>query len=129
MPERWDGGAMALRVRGIVAGYGHDPVLHGIDLDAGPGELVSVLGASGSGKTTLLRVVAGLHRPRAGSVHLGADDVTAVCVLAAPEGVRRLESSGLPVRLVTGAIDERLNDSAFIVPGLGDAGDRQFGAV
>ncbi|MFC5947715.1 uracil phosphoribosyltransferase [Pseudonocardia lutea] len=59
----------------------------------------------------------------------GANDVTAVCVLAAPEGVRRLEESGLPVRLVTAAIDERLNDSAFIVPGLGDAGDRQFGAV
>ncbi|GAA4710449.1 uracil phosphoribosyltransferase [Pseudonocardia yuanmonensis] len=59
----------------------------------------------------------------------GADDVTAVCVLAAPEGVRRLEESGLPVRLITAAIDERLNDSAFIVPGLGDAGDRQFGAV
>ncbi|GAA2875303.1 uracil phosphoribosyltransferase [Pseudonocardia halophobica] len=59
----------------------------------------------------------------------GADDVTAVCVLAAPEGVRALEASGLPVQLVTAAIDERLNDSAFIVPGLGDAGDRQFGAV
>jgi uracil phosphoribosyltransferase len=59
----------------------------------------------------------------------GADDVTAVCVLAAPEGVAALEASGLPVRLVTASIDERLNDSAFIVPGLGDAGDRQFGAV
>jgi uracil phosphoribosyltransferase len=59
----------------------------------------------------------------------GADDVTAVCVLAAPEGVEALRSSGLPVRLVTASIDERLNDSAFIVPGLGDAGDRQFGAV
>jgi len=59
----------------------------------------------------------------------GADDVTAVCVLAAPEGVQALGDSGLPVRLVTGAIDDRLNDSAYIVPGLGDAGDRQFGAV
>jgi uracil phosphoribosyltransferase len=59
----------------------------------------------------------------------GADDVTAVCVLAAPEGVRTLGAAGLPVRLVTAAIDERLNDSAYIVPGLGDAGDRQFGAV
>jgi uracil phosphoribosyltransferase len=59
----------------------------------------------------------------------GATDVTAVCVLAAPEGLDRLRSSGLPVRVVTASIDERLNDSAFIVPGLGDAGDRQFGAV
>ena len=41
----------------------------------------------------------------------------------------RLRASGLPVRMVTASIDERLNDSAFIVPGLGDAGDRQFGAV
>ncbi|MBW0138217.1 uracil phosphoribosyltransferase [Pseudonocardia abyssalis] len=59
----------------------------------------------------------------------GATDVTAICVLAAPEGIARLEGSGLPVRVVTGSIDERLNDSAYIVPGLGDAGDRQFGAV
>ncbi len=59
----------------------------------------------------------------------GADDVTALCALAAPEGVARLRESGLPVSLVTASVDERLNDSAFIVPGLGDAGDRQFGAV
>jgi uracil phosphoribosyltransferase len=59
----------------------------------------------------------------------GATDVTAICVLAAPEGVGHLRDSGLPVRVITASIDERLNDSAFIVPGLGDAGDRQFGAV
>jgi len=59
----------------------------------------------------------------------GATDVTAVCVLAAPEGIKRLEASGLPVRLVTASIDQRLNDSGYIVPGLGDAGDRQYGAV
>jgi uracil phosphoribosyltransferase len=59
----------------------------------------------------------------------GATDVTAICALAAPEGIHHLEESGLPVRLVTASIDERLNDSGFIVPGLGDAGDRQYGAV
>ena len=59
----------------------------------------------------------------------GATDVTAICVLAAPEGIDHLAGSGLPVRVVTAAIDERLNDSAYIVPGLGDAGDRLFGAV
>lgn len=58
-----------------------------------------------------------------------ATDVTAVCALAAPEGITRLESAGLPVRLVTASVDERLNESGFIVPGLGDAGDRQYGAV
>ena len=52
-----------------------------------------------------------------------------LCALAAPEGLRRLEASGLPLRIFTASIDERLNDSAYIVPGLGDAGDRQFGAV
>jgi uracil phosphoribosyltransferase len=59
----------------------------------------------------------------------GCGDLTVVCVLAAPEGVARLEASGLPLRLVTAAIDERLNERAFIVPGLGDAGDRQFGGM
>jgi uracil phosphoribosyltransferase len=59
----------------------------------------------------------------------GCQDITVVCVLAAPEGQRALAESGLPLRLVTAAIDERLNEKAYIVPGLGDAGDRQFGAV
>lgn len=59
----------------------------------------------------------------------GATDVTAICALAAPEGIKHLEESSLPVRLVTASVDERLNDSGFIVPGLGDAGDRQYGAV
>jgi uracil phosphoribosyltransferase len=59
----------------------------------------------------------------------GATDITILCVLAAPEGLARLAASGLPLRVVTASIDERLNDRAYIVPGLGDAGDRQFGAV
>jgi uracil phosphoribosyltransferase len=57
----------------------------------------------------------------------GADDLTVICALVAPEGVAKLEASGLPVRLFTASVDERLNDNAYIVPGLGDAGDRQFG--
>lgn len=57
----------------------------------------------------------------------GATDITAVCVVAAPEGIAALEKSDFPVRLVTASIDDGLNDAAFIVPGLGDAGDRQFG--
>lgn len=59
----------------------------------------------------------------------GATDVSAICVVAAPEGIEALRTSGLPVRVITACVDERLNDSAYIVPGLGDAGDRQFGAV
>src|SRR5690606_15583537 len=57
----------------------------------------------------------------------GATDITAVCVVAAPEGIATLENSGLPVRLVTAAVDDGLDAAAYIVPGLGDAGDRQFG--
>ncbi|MFF3224792.1 uracil phosphoribosyltransferase [Nocardia suismassiliense] len=57
----------------------------------------------------------------------GATDITAVCVVAAPEGVAALTDSGHPVRLITAAVDAGLNEHAYIVPGLGDAGDRQFG--
>jgi uracil phosphoribosyltransferase len=59
----------------------------------------------------------------------GCTEIAVLCVLAAPAGVERLERSGLPLRLVTASIDEGLNDKAFIVPGLGDAGDRQFGGM
>ncbi|MGH3910496.1 MAG: uracil phosphoribosyltransferase, partial [Pseudonocardiaceae bacterium] len=59
----------------------------------------------------------------------GATDVTAICAAAAPEGLALLRESGLPVRVITAGVDQRLNDVGFIVPGLGDAGDRQFGAV
>jgi uracil phosphoribosyltransferase len=57
----------------------------------------------------------------------GASDLTVICALVAPEGLARIEDSGLPVRVFTASIDERLNENAYIVPGLGDAGDRQFG--
>ena len=57
----------------------------------------------------------------------GATDITALCVVAAPEGVAALDKSGHPIRLFVAAVDEGLNDVAYIVPGLGDAGDRQFG--
>ncbi len=53
--------------------------------------------------------------------------IIVVCALAAPEGIGRMEESGVSAHIVTAAIDDRLNDQAFIVPGLGDAGDRQFG--
>jgi uracil phosphoribosyltransferase len=55
------------------------------------------------------------------------EPITVVCALAAPEGIATLEAAGLSVRLFTAAIDDHLNGDAFIVPGLGDAGDRQFG--
>src|SRR4051812_22195592 len=62
-------------------------------------------------------------------VDRGCTDVIICCVLAAPEGIERLSRSGLPLRLVTASIDQGLNEKAYIVPGLGDAGDRQFGGM
>jgi uracil phosphoribosyltransferase len=57
----------------------------------------------------------------------GAADITVVCVVCAPEGIAALEKVAPEVRLYTAAIDDGLNEIAYIVPGLGDAGDRQFG--
>jgi uracil phosphoribosyltransferase len=61
----------------------------------------------------------------------GAVDVTAICLLAAPEGIAALEKAteGRDVTIVLGAMDERLNEHGYIVPGLGDAGDRLYGLV
>ncbi len=61
----------------------------------------------------------------------GADAVTAICLLVAPEGLARIDEAfpGDYVRAVTGAVDERLNEKGYIVPGLGDAGDRLFGEI
>lgn len=56
-----------------------------------------------------------------------ADDITAVCVVCAPQGIAALEKVAPEIRLITATIDEGLNEIAYIVPGLGDAGDRQFG--
>jgi uracil phosphoribosyltransferase len=61
----------------------------------------------------------------------GARDVTAICILGAPEGVAAIEKAteGRDVTLVLGSLDERLNERGYIVPGLGDAGDRLYGTV
>jgi uracil phosphoribosyltransferase len=61
----------------------------------------------------------------------GAVDVTAVCLLAAPEGLATIEAAtqGRDLTIVLGALDERLNESGYIVPGLGDAGDRLYGTI
>ncbi|MFD0278023.1 uracil phosphoribosyltransferase [Kitasatospora sp. NPDC127111] len=64
-------------------------------------------------------------------IERGATDVTAVVLLAAPEGVAVMEKEleGLPVTVVTAAVDQRLNENGYIVPGLGDAGDRLYGTA
>jgi uracil phosphoribosyltransferase len=66
-------------------------------------------------------------------IERGATEITAICLLAAPEGIKVVEdafaNSGIPITLVTGSLDQRLNEHGYIVPGLGDAGDRLYGVV
>ncbi|HEV7178478.1 MAG TPA: uracil phosphoribosyltransferase [Candidatus Baltobacteraceae bacterium] len=62
-------------------------------------------------------------------VERGAREITFVAVIAAPEGIRTLERAHPHVRIITAAVDEGLNDHAYILPGLGDAGDRMFGSL
>jgi uracil phosphoribosyltransferase len=66
-------------------------------------------------------------------VERGAGDITAICLLAAPEGLanleKRLGTIDVPVSVVVAGLDTNLNDQGFIVPGLGDAGDRLYGVV
>jgi len=63
----------------------------------------------------------------------GADDITAICLLAAPEGLAAMEAAfeqaAVSVTVVVAGLDEKLNDLGYIVPGLGDAGDRLYGVV
>ncbi|MGL5857913.1 MAG: uracil phosphoribosyltransferase [Angustibacter sp.] len=66
-------------------------------------------------------------------VDKGADHVTAICLLSAPEGIAHVEAEvgelGVPVSVVTAGMDARLDERGYIVPGLGDAGDRLYGVV
>jgi uracil phosphoribosyltransferase len=57
----------------------------------------------------------------------GAKNIRFLCLLAAPEGIKRMQEAHADVPIVTAAIDSHLNEKGYIVPGLGDAGDRMFG--
>jgi len=59
----------------------------------------------------------------------GATKIKFLCLLAAPEGIARMQSAHPDVDIVTAAVDERLNDVGYIHPGLGDAGDRMYGTT
>ena len=76
---------LPLRVTGVTAGYGGDPVIRNVSLRAEPGEVVSLVGANGSGKSTLLKSLVGVVRVTAGTVVIGETDVTR----KAPEEVAR----------------------------------------
>jgi uracil phosphoribosyltransferase len=57
----------------------------------------------------------------------GAKDIKLMCLVAAPEGVSLVEKNHPDVQIITASLDDCLNENAYIVPGLGDAGDRMFG--
>lgn len=99
----------------------HEPVSYLVslpdDLSAQPVMVLDPMLASGG---SMAYTIAMLHAR-------GAHDITVVCAVCAPEGVTALEKAAPEARLFTAAIDDGLNDRAYIVPGLGDAGDRQFG--
>ena len=59
----------------------------------------------------------------------GAKNITFVCIIAAPAGVEALRKAHPDVDIYCGALDEKLNEKGYIVPGLGDAGDRLFGTL
>lgn len=89
------------------------------NLDAGPVVLVDPMLATGGSASAAI----GMLRAA------GARDLRMICLVAAPEGVKRLLETDPDVRIYTAALDERLNESGFILPGLGDAGDRLYGTV
>ncbi len=57
----------------------------------------------------------------------GAKDIKFLCIIAAPEGIKKLQEVHPDVKIYASALDEKLNEKAYIIPGLGDAGDRIFG--
>ena len=59
----------------------------------------------------------------------GAKDIRLLCLLAAPEGVTCMQEAHPDVQVFTASLDERLNENGYILPGLGDAGDRMFGTA
>jgi len=87
-------GAELLGVDALVAGYGAEPVLHGISLQVRAGEMVALLGANGAGKSTLMRTLAGLHNSQSGAMHIdghqlegrAAEDIVGLGLVLVPEG-------------------------------------------
>ena len=98
-----------------------DPVSYYIklpeDVDKGPVFLVDPMLATGGSAAAADNVLR----------EHGREDVRMICLVAAPEGVRAMEAADDRVLIYTAALDRELNDLGYILPGLGDAGDRMFG--
>ena len=95
-------------------------------------DIVDAIGMEAFVHLTLLCGGQTLYVPKRESLERGARDVTCVCLLGAPEGVKRLEEAigdRANVTIFMAALDDHLNEKGYIVPGLGDAGDRLYGVV
>lgn len=99
----------------------HEPVEYYCKLPPDCGErevfVVDPMLATGGSATAAIRMLK----------DKGCKKIHFMCIIAAPEGVRRMQEEHPDVDLYIGALDEKLNENAYIVPGLGDAGDRIFG--
>ncbi|MEQ8770273.1 MAG: uracil phosphoribosyltransferase [Phycisphaerales bacterium] len=89
------------------------------DLDAGPVVLVDPMLATGGSASAACQMLR----------EAGASDLRMICLVAAPEGVARMHQDHPNVTIYTAALDERLDERGYILPGLGDAGDRLYGTV
>jgi branched-chain amino acid transport system ATP-binding protein len=118
-----------LEVRGLSAAYGEAAALREVDLDVGPGEVVSIVGPNGAGKSTLVNTIAGLHRASSGTIVMDGDDVTRVpahrvCghgLAIVPEGRRIFPAMSVQDNLDLGAYRSEARDRR------GEALDRVFG--
>jgi branched-chain amino acid transport system ATP-binding protein len=110
---RADGpGGPLLRIEALKSGYGHVPVLHGVDLHVDAGEIVTLVGANGSGKSTLLKTIVGLVQVRSGSVFFDGEDISRTT----PERAVRSGIALVPEgRMLFGplTVDENLRLGAF----------------
>ena len=59
----------------------------------------------------------------------GINNIKFLCIISAPEGIKKLQKTHPDVDIYTAVIDEKLNENGYIIPGLGDAGDRIFGTI
>jgi branched-chain amino acid transport system ATP-binding protein len=100
-----------LEVKGLVAGYGGVPVLHGIDLELEEGQLLTVIGANGAGKSTLMRTILGLNHPMGGTVTFdgkvisksSAEKITRRAIAIVPENRRVFPKLSVEENILLGA--------------------------
>jgi len=90
-----------------------------VDIDAGPVILVDPMLATGGSASAAISMIK----------DAGAKDIRMICLVAAPEGVARLNEDHPDITIYAATLDDHLNEKGYIVPGLGDAGDRMYGTV